>query len=357
MKTYSIDIYRLDVTAQTFSHLAEITSYMPNISWVERKNGIGGMIFKLDIHDPLANDTNLLRYANAVLPKENNEGNISYLWSGVITKVSGNINGIEGAITVECNTILWALSDRYTDYERIFNNTSQSTIMWTLIDETQSRDNGFLGIYQGTLSSTTPRDRKYQRGRVSDLLVNMSNAIGGCDFSFDVLTDSDGLFTGWAFNTYNLYKGTLRTDLNPITIEKVSSLDFSTKGDIYNYIVGVGGGTGEAVITSVQELEDSQLGSTRRETFYTNKDVTVQETLDEQTEGELNKKSVDNFEVSVSMLPDVNPSYTEYTWGDYLKLELEKGYLNLNYWALVTEITYSIDEAGVLRASPTLSII
>lgn len=360
MKKYRLEVYRLDITAQTFTRIDEIITYK-NLRWIEKWNGIGGCAFSLNIDDPKATSTNLQRFINHIIVKEYQDdsdivGRI--VWSGMITKVSGGYQGNSGTVDIEANTALYHLTARYTDLVRTFTATEQATILWTLINESQSKTNGWLGMTQGTLVTSITRDRTYERGRIAELLMNMANLKNGCSFTFDPLMSSSGLFTGWQFNTYYPTNGVIRSSLLPLEIgTNIDSVSFNTSGEIFNSITGVGSGTGAATLTSLQTNSGSQLGATLREAFYTNKDVSIQTTLDEQTVAELNRRAIENFEIKVTLRPDTIPYYGDYNCGDYLQLNIQRGYMSFNYLALVTEISVSVDDQGVLKVAPTLAII
>ena len=359
MRIFTVELYRLDLSLNAFSKLDEIITY-ENLRWTDKGNSIGGCIFNLNIHDPKANKENLLRYANHVCIKEYSEDTDfrGIVWFfGPITKISGGYQNNNGSLTVESNSYLYHFTARYTAAVREFTNTDQAEIMWTLIDESQSLTNGNLLVSQGTIVSGTPRDRHYEYGRISDLIMNISNVIDGNDFSFDPVTDSNGNVTGMQFNTYNP-RGIIRNDLNRLQIgENVDFVSFSTRGDIFNDFIGIGAGSGEDIITSPQSNVGSQTSYTRREAIYANKDVSEQDTLDEQTLGELNKALTDRYDIQVSLMPEKDPVYGTYQIGDYLKLDIQKGFMSFDYWARVNEIQCSVDKEGVLKVTPILTII
>lgn len=359
MKSYIVEIYNQDTANQEFNRIAEITTFK-SLNFIEVENNVGICSFNLNINDEIATEINLRRYINVVVIKEYDSDIPSSLgtivWSGHITHVSGGYEGITGRVDVEAATPLNALMSRYTDYnDVVYTATEQASILWDLIDTTQSKTNGFMGIYQGSLATGNVRDRTYQRNKIGELLVNMSNVIDGCGFSFDPIQDTNGKFVGWTFNTAYPKAGALRTDLNAIEIgQNVQSLSFNTRGDIYNTVIGIGGGTGYPIY-SEQSSSGSQLGSTRRETFYTNKDVLEQTTLDEQSEGYLNIVQAENFDISLSLIPKTNPEYGSFFVGDYLYLNLQKGYLNIQGWRKVKAIDIKVSDNGVAYCTPILT--
>lgn len=359
-----LEFYRLDITNQTFTRFKEVITHQ-NVRWIEKKNAVGGMTFSLDIDDPVATVSNLQRYSNYVTVKEyrNDSDGIGMIhWAGLITDVNFSFSGTEGEVSVQVNTPFFDFADRVIkDTDRVFEATDIGEIMWTLIDESQNELNGWLGIYQGNTTTGVVKDKTFQRGTDLQSAITSLSAnklVNGCDFTFDPITNEYGLLTGFTFNTHYPTIGSLREDLVALEVgANIQSIRGGTNGKILNYLIGLGAGSGDGVLTSPQFNVGSQLTYKVREGYYSNKDIEDQTTLDEITAGELNKKSADTFQISVTLHPNKLPLYKSYVCGDYLKLNLRRGFMQFSYWAMVKEINCTLDSQGVIRVEPVLVII
>lgn len=351
MKKYRIEIYNLDIVNKNFTRILEVISFK-NLRWSNKFNGVGALSFDLSINDKIVSTLNFQRYIKHVALKEyqndiDNTGRV--LWFGAITSISESYEGIMGSTKIEANSKLYDLNFRYTDQIRLFKQIEQATILWTLIDESQNKQNGWLGIIQGNLSTGVLRDRTYEYGKIKELITNMSDLVNGCDFTFDTIVSTDGKVTGVQFNTNFPSVGVQRNDLPPLKIgENVQSFTSTTRGDILNSIIGIGSGTGSTTLISSKESSDSELGNTRHEDIFTNKDVSQQSALNEETDAYLNNNLNDGLEIRIKLMPNKTPLFTDFILGDYLKLKIQKGITNVNRWGLVNEINCSLSPEGAV---------
>ncbi len=343
---YQIEFYRLDVESQEFEYLGNTTSYK-GLSFANRLNDLGGATFQLNLLDSTCNARNLRKYVNQVAIKKGN----TVQFFGPIVDIAGEYDEDGGYADIQCASYLYHLRSRYTDASKTYTGAEQSTIAWDLIDTVQGRDNGFLGIQEGTLTTTgVTRDRTYEYGRVSHLLVNLSNVINGLDFSFTPILDGNNKVTHVNFNTHYPL-GSLRTDMAALQIgENIKLKNFKTQSPLHNKITGIGAGLVDP-ITSTAENTSLQKAIGRREHIIDKRDISIQDTLDERVNTYLNEESVDRLGVMISLYPDRTPALGEVGLGDRLNLDIEKGeFLKIkrDYRIIGIEVSVDINDAEVI---------
>lgn len=349
---YTVEIYSLNPVTQVFTRI-DIIETFTQLQFFTRLDGIGGCIFNLAIQDPKATAANLTRYKNQIAIKR--EGTVVFF--GPITKVSGRYQNVKGDLSIEANTYLQHLRARFSDVLTQYTGVQQCTIAWNLINLVQSRTNGGLGITQGASPTSTTRDRTYEYSEIGQAIIDLSGVINGFDFSFDPTVDSYGMVTGVVFNCYYPYTGMLRNDLPKLTIgTNVHSIDFRTDGELQNSGIGLGSGTGE-VITSTLDFGISQQAYTRRELIDSQKSVSVPSTLSAILSAHLTDSSAESFLCDLTIKQDTPPSFGDYSLGDTLVLDLQKGeYLNVVGYGRVIELNVQVDNQGAETVTPKLSI-
>ena len=178
---------------------------------------------------------------------------------------------------VECVGYLNYYKTQYISGE--YRNTPQQDILWNVIDQCNQKTGGDYGVRRGThKGGTTNRDRKYERKEVANLIQQMSEVIGGCDFDFT---------PDKKFNTYET-KGNYLPSIRLEYPGNIQSFNFSrTLNKVANYIYGIGSGNGDAAVQSWAEDTDSEDYLYRREMVAIWNSVTEQETLDEHTDSAL----------------------------------------------------------------------
>lgn len=352
---YKIELYETDVTNQQFIKIDEIHAFQ-DLTFYTKLNGFGGAAFTMDLYDSKATAANLHRYRTVVVIKKSN----SIVWSGHISKVSADLQGIEGNINVECQEFIGALAARYTDAIREFTNTDAGSIAWTLIDETQNQTNGFLGFVLGSIATTVNRDRTYEYKNIADAIISLTQVINGFDFTITPTQDPDGLFTGVRFDVLSP-AGSLRDELPILRIgETVASVEFTTKERLYNTLTYLGSGFGEDVLKTTAENAASQTIYTRREAILRQADVSILSTLDEKIAQELEELQFDTYVFNLSIQPNSVLELGDFLLGDILKYDLttsQPTILQFSGQARVLEISTEVDENGAEIVTPKLEVI
>jgi hypothetical protein len=351
---YEIEVYSLDPTTATLTRLDVITTFK-DLSFFNALNGIGACRFSLASQDPKATGSNLIRYKNQLVIRRNGD----IVWLGPITRITEDYMDVTGNIVVEANTYLMHLKTRFTDKLVNYVQQEQADIAWDLINTVQTRTNGNLAISAGSLPSSVLRDRTYEYGTVSELLVNLTNVIDGFDFTFDAV-ESGSLLTGVTFNCYYPEVGSYRDDLQVLRIgDNIKRYQKRTDGDLINSGIAEGAGSGTPIQTTL-DYSASQQAYTRREVILTRKDISEPNTLAEVLDKELTQYSVENWLIDVVLYQDRQPLWTEFVIGDYIRLDITipngSGYGDFEGRARIVELAVDVDAQGAETITPKLEV-
>ena len=353
--SYVLEVYQLDVQATTLTRIDTIQTFQ-NLSFITSLNGIGSARFELSVYDPKATKNNLIRFRNHIAIKRNDV----IVWAGPITDINVSYADVKGTIIVDCNDWLYHLKTRYT--ASILNYPSQdiSTIAWNLLSTTQATTNGYLAIVQGSTPVGISRQFTWEYKPLYDALIDMSNLIGGNDFSFTP-TEVDGKLTGVLFNTYPNRAGRQRTDLNAFEMGvNMKDLTMKTYQNLYNSSIMQGSGTGENVLLSTLNYGGSQTGYTRREVITPVKDVSLAATLSAYNAAWLNIYSVEQYLFDLNIYQGMNPKYGDYVLGDLVQIVCNignpDGFLNFKVWGRIKEIVVTVDVNAAEVITPRVSV-
>lgn len=348
--SYTIEIYRLDPVSGAFIPLDEFANYL-SLDFFNRLNGMGGCSFSLDINIVKARATVLRRASSQVAIKKNDK----IVWLGAISKVSRDYSDVGGTIQVQAESYLSHLGYRYTDSVVRYVETDAGAIANGLITDTQAKSNGELLITSGVNETTQDRDRTYYYKNIAEAIMQLSKVINGFDFDFSYTQDANNKLTGVLFNVYTS-RGQLRNNLPPLRLgENVQRATYATQGDIINTITALGNGTGEGVLSSVQESTGSQQSFTRREYVAPQKDISVQSTLDQSAQAQLIQTAGENYHIELQLTPTSSPRFGDFVIGDTLVLDLSSdpsSFITMATNARCIELAVSIDSNGVETMYP-----
>lgn len=367
MASYIVDLHRLDPVAGTFDKIDEITTYV-GLQYSNKLNGIGSSRFELAVQDLKATRSNFVRFSNHVAIRRNGAKNP--IWFGPITNLALNYRNVEGRLSVECNTYLYHLTTRFSEFNEIFEEQNIAQIAVDLINDVQSRENGNLAInVPSPVPTSIDRERTLQYKQISRELIELSNLIGAFDFSFDAQNDTDANITGIDLNIYPSRLGRLRNDLPPLQLYKgdesnnIRSIRLKNTAEIINnsIVQGAGTSTDNAPIISEQSFGASQRAYTRRETVQALKAAQLSNTLSVFNTAYLNRFSVEQFRVDVELFEDKLPSLSQINLGDTLILNSNIGNAD-GYLAFdgkrgrVEEILVTVDSEGTEYVTPRLQM-
>lgn len=352
-----IEIYRLDVEADQFVRIDVISTYK-NLRWFSKLNGIGQAAFELDIYDPKATRINLTRFRNHIVIKNGN----TIEWFGPIVDVDGSFAGVQGQIAVKAETYLSHFQTRQTDSIKQFSAVDRSTVVSTLISESQARTNGNLKVEDGTLDTSTDTTETYEYGIISDLIVQQTEPFNGIDVEFVAIQDADAKLDHVEVNTYFPRLASVRDDLPPLQIgSNVRGIRFKLSENIINSGIALGAGTGDSVITSEINYGNSQKAYTRKELIQSAKDISVPDVLSTLLDRYIALRSVERQLWAIDFYPEIAPTFSDLSLGDILIMdtELEDGsdWFSYDGQLRVVEIAVDIDDRGVATTTPLLDFV
>lgn len=355
---YVLEIYRLNVSAGTFTRIDVITTFK-NLTFYNKLSGIGGARFELAVQDLKATRENLTRYRNQVVIKRYGQ----VVWFGPITDWNIEYTDVAGTITVDCNSYLFHLNARYTDKLKNYPAQDISLIADDLINTIQARTNGNLGITLGSTPTSITRDMTYEYKSIADCLIELSDLVGGFDFDFTPIVDSNGLFTGTYFNTYPTKLGSTRRDLPVLTLgQNIKKISLKNAQDIFNSSIAEGSGTGESVPTSQLDYGTSQQTYTRRETILSLKDASLASTVGYYNAAYLNMTSVEQLTLDIDLYQNRGITFTDLNLGDILYITSHIGQPDsllyfTKYEGRIIEINITVDAQGAETLTPRFNMI
>lgn len=297
--------------------------------------------FTLDANDPKATDTNLAGGQNYIKYKRGSQ----VAWSGEIIKVSTALKSENEKIQVTCGDWFYLLKDRYVTAKRTFSSTNEGTILWTLIDESQSLSDGDFGITQGVNNSTTSRDRTYKDKNIQQAIIQMTEVINGVDV--EITADR-------VFNVYDK-KSTDRSSTHVFEYgvnvqEMEEDLDWTNlKNDLKAY-----GGDGIS-----RDADDAGSKSTykRRQDIVSFGDVILNTTLDRHLDEILRTQAIPTVNYKMTLLQDAAPLFGTYEVGDIIRVKANQGFVTIDANVRIYGWSASINNDGEERIELHVSIV
>lgn len=326
--------YRIKVKDSLGNILGEFDTYR-KLSFSKRLNNYGQASFEIPVKDTKLNSLVALRQYTIEIYREE-DGVSNLVWAGEQALRKGELDPIKNNWAgIFSYTWFEQLSNRFTDAERIFTGIDQGEIAWTLIDETQTQDDGDFGIVEGTIEETVERDREYFNDNIMESIINLSNVLGGFDFEVTDLKQ---------FNVASII-GVDRTDSITLTyglnITKCSiTEDFSNP---VNRAIILGEATDE---TSLQRVERNDVPSQDlykvRENVESQMDVSELTTLEDMGDAMLRKYKSRLFKVDVDILPS-SIKVTDFAMGDLVRLKIQDGIYDIDETYRIFEYSVSVD--------------
>lgn len=204
-----------------------------------------------------------------------------------------------------------------------FTQVDQAEIAWSLINMTQNRVGGSLGISRGSgLNTGRKRDRTYEAGaNLLDLITQLGQVIDGFDWEID----------GYLrFNVFYPIRARTPPSTAQFTLDwggMVNELSRSWTSQNYaNVVRGQGGGRDVGgvqvfptpVVKSASNIANAPEG--RWETNLSWPDVSYQTTLDEHTDAELSRRNKRWAEITVGLRPGMWEGPEQLWIGDICQL-------------------------------------
>lgn len=326
--------YKIKVKDSSGNLLGEFPIYR-NLSFGKRLSNYGEASFEVPVSDTRVNSLVALRQYTIEIHREE-DGVSNLVWAGEQALRKGTLD-VKKNNWAEIFSYTWfeQLSSRYTTAERIFTGVDQGLIAWTLIDETQSDTEGDLGITEGTIEETIERDRKYYNNNIMEMIINLSNVLGGFDFE---ITDLK------AFNAASVI-GVDRTDSivlrYGVNIQECTIVEDFTKP--VNRAIVLGEATGEDNLQRVEREDAPSMALYGlREDVESQMDVSEIETLEDTGDAMLRKYKSRLFKVDAKILPS-SLKVTDFALGDMVRLIIQDGVYDIDETYRIFEYSLELD--------------
>ncbi len=230
------------------------------------------------------------------------------------------------------------LGNRHTREQKIFTQEDAGDIAWELINDTQSLEDGDLGITQGTIQVSKDRDRTYDTYKnVKDLITKLSQVIDG--FDFEITWDK-------VFNVYFPKIGTTLTNIKLTYPGNIKEIAYNRDGSNMANVVTALGSSSSATEPSARTAQDLTLkgvfGIYERITDYSS--VVIEETLQEHADGDLRESK--NLLLIPEIILDGNlgPDINDLSIGDNIGVVTkEEGLVPLNDNYIIEGMDWSVD--------------
>lgn len=266
--------------------VGDITRLAKDRRYTLRRNASESLSFNMDLRafedycEQAGREPNemLMPYVTDVRVKRNGV----YLFGTEVCDAPYNL--AVGGVTVEVKAagFLDLFKDRYLT--KTYTAEEATDIVRDAIAETQSASVlDDFGVVQGETQETvsTPRDREYVDQNIRDLIVNLTNLEDG---NFDVRFNYDRTFEIFQQQGSNRPGNKFTYPYN-ITGGGIPNSALN----LYNYIIGLGSGFGEETLRSVVADAVSRGNFKTRQKIVSFNSVTVQETLDDNTNAYLQR--------------------------------------------------------------------
>jgi len=325
--------------------LGEIINFR-NLKFGKRLNNYGQCSFDILVDDALAGALISLRKYTVWIYKVTSTGDV-LVWSGEQVRRTGKLNAEENDwCTIYCYDWLYLFKDRYTASTVTYDGIDAGLIAWGLINTSQLKTNGNFGITQGTIATTSNRDRTYYNQNIMEAIVNLSDVIGG--FDYEITNDR-------VFNVYTI-KGDDLTE--SVILEYTRNLQSVEIDEDFtnpcNNAIVLGEVYGDTDLSRVDRPDStSQIASKLREKVMTADDVIDLDTLNSKGDAMLAKYKVPLIKVTFELIKS-SLSITSFSLGDLIRLIIKKGIYDYDDDFRIFEWEVSVDEVNTEHITLTL---
>jgi hypothetical protein len=332
--------YRILIKDENGNFIGEISGFK-NLKFGKRLSNYGQASFDIQANsDKAAELVSLRQYSIWIYYQKDAVSTL--VWSGEQAMREGNLdNAGNNWCTIYCYDWLEQLNSRYTASEKFFDGVDAGQIAWTLIDDTQDQTNGNLGITQGTIQTTVPRDRHYYNQNIMEAIVNLSNVLSG--FDFEITNDK-------VFNVKNVI-GTDKSNEIIIkyghNVESVKIVEDFVHPTNRAIIIGQSTDDLNDLIRVERNNLTSQSEYKVRESLTSEMEVSETTTMEDKGDAVLRKYQYPLISVDINFSSLPEPNITQFGLGDALRFIVKSGIYNINEAYRVFEWTITFDSNNV----------
>ena len=315
--------------ADLLTNQVNIEVSMFGVTFGRRLNKPGNATFSIALGTGVYNDQDIIDHS---VPGRSTlwiERDGAIVWGGIIW--TRTYQAQAGVLSYTAQTFESFFYRQFVEEAITKTEIDQRQILVDLIDHMQAKTAADIGI--DTSITFDPLDaiirteqfdpyQAWSYGRTIEYMINYAD---GFDYTIDVSYDVSG----------NLTK-TLATD-NVLGITKANAQSiFDYPGNVKNYyypesasesavcVLGFGAGEGDGTLMSHHEHYDLlAAGYPHLQQVFNNRDVSVQATLDSQTEAEANRVKTPIVVPVLELNPAMLPTFGDYGLGDYAQVHIQ----------------------------------
>lgn len=299
------------------------------VSFSRRLNKPGNATFSVALGTNVYNDQDII---DNTIPGKSTfwiERDGAIIWGGIIW--SRTYQAQANVLSFTAQTFESFFYRQFVEVQIIKTDIDQRQILVDLIDHMQAKTGADLSIDTALsfdLLDAIVRSvefnpyQAWSYGRTIEYMINYSD---GFDYTIEVDYDVDGNPTK-----------TLSTD-NVLGVSRTATQSaFDYPGNIKNYyypesaseaavsVLGFGSGEGGGTLISKYSHTDLlAAGYPDLQQSFNNRDVSIQETLDSQTEAEANKVKLPIVVPVLEVNPGMLPTFGDYRLGDYAQVHVQ----------------------------------
>lgn len=291
-----------------------------NLEFAFTLNGFSSCSFLLPVRHPKSTRSLITPGSRTVYIYRKNV----LVWGGYLERVQVSD---EENLQVGSDSWLVMLGHRHIDVNRSYSSIEQQAIAWDLINWTQGKTNGNMGItrWGSEVSSGVTRNvtfKFWERRKILDVISEMSALDNGFDFFIDPNKVWKVKSPSW---------GVTQTNIVFEYGKNVSGVSYQHFADnVANVITGLGAGDGND--TCISEVTDSSSETTYglREDSISYSDIKQFANLTAKANEELRIRKTPRWQPEVAAILDQEFDWTAFDVGDTCLLRVNFGYLNIN---------------------------
>ena len=279
------------------------------------------------------------------------------VWGGELTYRNTTVDDKSGKVTVNAKGFFDLLSKKIVGSPSsplTYSATDLSDIAWDVIDTAQTGTNADLGIDQGSLAVSRDADRTIDDFKtVKDVIEGLSNlrVADGIDFDID---------ENKQFSTYYPQKGAILEDVVfEWGVNIVSFQEVQDSTDMANQVIVLGEGQGSEMLTATRDSSIADIQSTYkiRQKTISHKDVSIQATLEEHGDKELEKKQTQQQILTFKTKGNLAPEYGAYKIGDQVRVKIDHGIVQIDSYYRIVGIKVKIGDGDTEEIDFTLNSV
>jgi hypothetical protein len=343
--------YQFRILSPSGSLIADLSGLAFTRNIVLTRNRGHEATFSIDIYKLQQYAEEIGVQSNSLLATGQNELEIlrgdRRIFRGKMQFDEGNL-GDDTTITVRSQGTFLLLNYRYTAASVRYDDTDAGAIAMAAINYTQGLANGGLGITEGTIQATQNRDREYEYKNIMELLIQLTEVIGG--FDLEMTPEKK-------FNVYD-EQGVVRTEFEFTYPGNIKALRITRDAtQLVNEVIARGQGFGESQLVVVEENTVSKAAYGLRQLVVDYPDISIEDTLRGHAQEILRLQSDPLKTMEIVMDGNQQPFLGSYWLGDRVPVKIfdHPIYENMNGRYRVDQIVLDIDEFDSETATITVS--